>query len=99
MVTNENENNSPKSLGHKGNSFNKDIYGNTGLSQETRRISNNLTLHPEELEKTKQNPSQQRGGNNKDQNVNKLNRDKKIKKIMKTKRWSFENKIDKPSAK
>lgn len=29
----------------------REVYSNTGLPQETRKISNNLTLHLKELEK------------------------------------------------
>ena len=32
----------------------REVYSNTGLPQETRKISNTLTLHLEELEKEEQ---------------------------------------------
>ena len=32
----------------------REVYNNTGLPQETRKISNNLTLHLKQLEKEKQ---------------------------------------------
>ena len=37
--TNENGN-TPKSLGHSKNSSKREVYSNTGLTQETRKISN-----------------------------------------------------------
>ena len=36
------------------NSFKREVYSNTSLSQETRKISNNLTLHLKQLEKEEQ---------------------------------------------
>lgn len=38
METNENENNSPKSLGSSESRSKREIYSNTGLPQETRKI-------------------------------------------------------------
>ena len=34
----------------------REVYSDTGLPQETRKISNNLTLYRKELEKEKTNP-------------------------------------------
>ena len=41
----------PKSLGCSKSCSEWEVYSNTGLSQEARKISNNLTLHFKELEK------------------------------------------------
>jgi len=38
-------------LGCGKSSFKKEVYSNTGLSQHTRELSNNLNLHLKELEK------------------------------------------------
>ena len=48
------------------------IHSNTGLPQETRKISNNLTLPKGTRERTiSKAKSDQKEGNNKDQNGNK----------------------------
>ena len=36
--------NDPKSLGYSKNCYKREDYNNTGLPQETRKISNNLTF-------------------------------------------------------
>ena len=38
---------------HSKNSSMREIYNNTGLSPDTRKIPNHLILHLKELEKTK----------------------------------------------
>ena len=53
--------NNPKSMGCSKTSSKKEVYGNTVLSQEKRKISNNLTLHPKQLEKEEQNPKLAKG--------------------------------------
>ena len=44
----------PKPMGCSKSSSKRKVYSNTSLSQETRKISNNLTLHLKELEKEEQ---------------------------------------------
>ena len=41
----------PKPMGWSERSFKKEVYSNTILPQETRKISNNLTLDLKQLEK------------------------------------------------
>ena len=55
----------------------REIYSNTGLPQETRKISNEKSnLHLNEVrKKNKQNPKLVEKRNNKDQNSNKGNKD------------------------
>ena len=43
-------------MGHSKNSAKKEIYSNAILPQETRKISNNLTLHLKKLEKEQLKP-------------------------------------------
>lgn len=43
-----------KSLGHTKSSSKSKVYSNTGLPQESRKISNNLTSHLKKLEKEEQ---------------------------------------------
>ena len=47
---NENEN-KPKPVGHCKSSAKGKVHSNTGIPQETREKSNNLTLHLKQLEK------------------------------------------------
>ena len=101
--------NDTKSMGCSKSNSKREVYSNTSLPQEIRKISkkpHNLTLHLKELEKkNKQNPKLVEG-NYKDQSRNKWNRGKKKKKkkkkekINETKGWFFEmiSKIDKPLA-
>ena len=72
------------------------------LPQETRKISNNLTLHLKELQKEKTKPKVSR---RKDiikirAEINEIETKKTIAKINKTKSWFYEkiNKMDKPLA-
>ena len=48
------KNNFPKSMGHSKNSSKREVGNNSGIPQETRKISNNLTYPLKELEKEKQ---------------------------------------------
>jgi len=43
--------NNPKPMGHCKSSPKGKVHSNTGLPQETRKKSNNLTLHLKQLEK------------------------------------------------
>ena len=89
-------------MGCSKSSSKREVYSNTILPQETRKISNNLTLHLKELEKEEQpKPKVSRR-----KEIIKIRREiyeietkKTIAKINKTKSWFFEkiNKIDKPS--
>ena len=54
----------PKSMGHSETNPKRKIHSNTGIPQETRKISNNLTLHLKELKWVER-------GKNKDQSGNK----------------------------
>ena len=90
-------------MGCSKSSSKREVYSNTILPQETRKISNNLTLHLKELEKEEQpKPKVSRR-----KEIIKIRREiyeietkKTIAKINKTKSWFFEkiNKIDKPLA-
>ena len=42
--------NDPKSMGHNKSSSERQVYRDTSLSQETRKILNDLTLHLMEIE-------------------------------------------------
>ena len=46
--------NNPKPLGHSKSSSKREVYRDTSLPQETRKISNNLTLHLTGLDKKEQ---------------------------------------------
>ena len=46
--------NSPKSMDYSKRRSKKEFWRDTGLPQETRKISNNLTYHLKELEKKEQ---------------------------------------------
>ena len=77
----------------------RDIYSNTNLPQETRKISNNLTLHLKELEReeTKPKGSRRKEIINIRAEINEIETKKTTAKINETKNWFFEkiNKIDK----
>ena len=49
--------NNPKSTGHSEGSSEEDVHSVTGLPQEARKISDNLTLKLKELEKEQQTKS------------------------------------------
>ena len=51
------KNNNPNSMKCSKSSSKKEIFGDTSLPQEIRKISNkNITLHLKEIEENKQNP-------------------------------------------
>ena len=50
-----------KTDGYSKSGSKKLVYSNTGLTQETRKISNSLTSHLEELEKEEQMKSKNSG--------------------------------------
>ena len=56
LENNKNKNTSSQNSWDRANTCNKDIHSNTGISQETRKLSNNLTLHLNELEKVRTKP-------------------------------------------
>ena len=79
----------------------REVYSNTILSQKTRKISNNLILHLNELEKeeqTKPKDSRRKEIIKIRTEINEIETKKTIAKINKTKSWFFEkiNKTDKP---
>ena len=81
----------------------REVYSCTSLPQETRKISNNLTLHLKELEKeeqTKPKVSRRKELIKIRAEINEIETKKKIAKINKTKSWFFEkiNKIHTPLA-
>ena len=43
--------NNPKPMGSSKSSFKRELYSGTSLPQKIRKISNNLALHPKQLEK------------------------------------------------
>ena len=51
MKTNENENTMVQNLGYGKSGSKRKVYRNTGLPQEARKFSNNLTLYLNGLEK------------------------------------------------
>ena len=66
--------NTPKSMECSKSSSKREVYSNTGLPQETRKISNKQpNLPPKRIRKRRTNKgqSQQKEGNNKDQRGNK----------------------------
>ena len=89
-------------MGCRKNSSKREVYSNTSLPQETRKISNNLNLHLKELEKEQTKPKVSRR-----KEIIKIRAEineietKKIEKINETKSWFFAkiNKINKPLAK
>ena len=90
-------------MGRSKSSSKREVYSNTVLPQETRNISNNLTLHLNQLEKEEQKTPKVR----RRKEVIKIRSEMKekemketIAKINKTKSWFFEkiNKIEKPLA-
>ena len=91
-------------MGCSKSSSKRDVYSNTSLPQESRKISiNNLTLHLKELEKEKQ--TKPKVSRRKEiikirAEINEIEAKKKIAKFNKTKSCFFEkiNKTDKPLA-
>ena len=87
-------------MGHSKISSKREVYSSTILPQETRKISNNLTLHLKQLEKveqTKPKVSRRKEIIKIRAEINELEIKKTIAKINETKSWFFEkiNKIDK----
>ena len=90
-------------MGHCKSSAKGKVHSNTGIPQETRKKSNNLTPHLKQLEKEEmENP---RVSRRKEilkirAEINAKETKETIAKINKAKRWFFEkiNKIDKPLA-
>ena len=90
-------------MGHCKSSAKGKVHSNTGLPQETRKKSNNLTLHLKQLEKEEMKNA--RVSRRKDilkirAEINAKETKETIAKINKAKSWFFEriNKIDKPLA-
>ena len=90
-------------MGCGKSSSTRDVYSCTSLPEETRKISNNLTLHLKELEKeeqTKPKVSRRKEIIKIRAEINEIETKKTIANINITKSWFFEkiNKIDKPLA-
>ena len=88
-------------MGLSKSSSKREVYSNTILPQETRKISNNLTLRLKQLEKeeqTKPKVSRRKEIIKIRAEINEIETKKTIAKINETKSWFFEkiNKIDKP---
>ena len=80
-------------MGCSKSSSKREFYSNTSLPQETRKISNNLTLQLQELEKeeqTKSKVSRRKEIIKIRAEINEIERKKTIAKINKTKSWFFE---------
>ena len=80
----------------------REVYSNTSLSQETRKVSkHNLTLRLKELEKEQQikpKPSRRREIIKIRAEINEIESKRTVEQINRTRSWFFEriNKIDKP---
>ena len=90
-------------MGCSKSSSKREVYSYTSLPQETRKISNNLSLHLKELEKeeqTKCKVSRRKEIIKIRAEINEIETKKTIAKINKIKSWIFEKikKIDKPLA-
>lgn len=72
-------------------SFNREVYGNTGLPQELRKISNNLTLYLKELRTNKPKVSRRKEIVKIAMETNELEIKETIEKISGTQSWFFEN--------
>ena len=80
-------------MGCSKSSSKREVYSYTSLSQERRKISNNLTLHLKELEKeeqTKHKVCRRKEIINIRVEINEIETKKTIAKINKTKSWFFE---------
>ena len=71
------------------------VYRNTGLLQETRKITNNLTIHLKKLEKRREKKMKPKISRRKEiikmkLEINETETKKKIEKINETKSWFFE---------
>ena len=87
-------------MGHSKSSSKREVYSNTILPQETRKISNNLPLHLKQLEKeeqTKPKVSRRKEIIKMKEEINEIETNKIIEKINETKSLFFEkiNEIDK----
>ena len=90
-------------MGCSKSSSKREVYSNTILPQETRKTSDNLTLHLKQLEKEEEkNPkiSRMKEIIKIQAEINEKEMNETILNINKTKSWFFEkiNKIDKPLA-
>ena len=90
-------------MGYSKSLSKREVYSNTILPQQTREISNNLTLRLRELEKeeqTKPQVSRRKEIIKIREEINEIETKKTIAKVNKTKSWFSEkiNKIDKPLA-
>ena len=90
-------------MGHSKSNAKRKVHSNTGIAQETRKKSNNLTLHLKQLEKEEmKNPRVNRRKETLKirAEINAKETKETIAKINKAKSWFFEriNKIDKPLA-
>ena len=90
-------------MGYSKSSSKREVYSSTILPQETRKISNKLTLHLKQLEKEEEkNPEVSRRKEiiNIRPEINEKEMMETIAKVNKTESWFFENinKIDKPLA-
>ena len=96
--------NDPKSMGNRKSSFKREVYSDTSLPQEIRKILNkqsNLTPEGTRKEKpTKPKVSRRKEIINIRAEINEIEMKKTTAKINKTKSWLFKktNKIDKPLA-
>ena len=84
--------NDPKPMGHSKSSSKRKVYSNTFLPQETRKISNNLTLYLKQLEKeeqTKPKVSRRKETIKIRGKINEIEMKKIIAKISETKSWCF----------
>ena len=104
LETNDNENTSIQNMfGCSNSSSKREVYSSTSLPQETRKITNNISLHLKEVEKEEQKTpkvSRRKEIIKIRAEINQIETKKTIAKINKTKSWFFEkiNKIDKPLA-
>ena len=74
LLTSENKNNFPKSMGLSKSCSKREVYSNTGLHQETKKASNkqpNLPSKGIRKRITNKAQTQQKEGNNKDRSKNK----------------------------
>ena len=79
-------------MGCSKSSSKRDVSSNTILPQETRKISNNLSLHLKELDKEQTKPEVSRRNEiiKIRTEINEIETKKTIAKINKTKSWFFE---------
>ena len=75
-------------MGCSKSSSKREVYSNTGLPQETRKTSHNLTLHLKHQKKNTQSHQNERNSRIRAE-INEVDT-KKIEKINETKGWFFE---------